>query len=1342
MSDQATSTVQRSPRDRRRQLEALLRKKAQKSRSFPLSFAQQRLWLLEQLDPGNPVYNIPLAIRLTGALNIDALNRTLNDVVARHESLRTRIAVTNDEPMQLVDAARQQELTVVNLEHVDPSQRDAEAITRATEEARKPFRLEQGPLFRALLLRFSPIDHVLVVVMHHIISDDWSMGVLFREVALLYQAHAADRPSPLKRLTIQYADYAVWQRQRLQGETLERELDYWRRRLEGVTPLELPTDRSRLLLDQQVGATVESFLPHTLTQQLKDVGRREGATLYMTLLTAFQVLLYRYSGQEDIAVGSPIAGRLRSETEGLVGFFVNTLVMRANLAGDPSFRDLLQQVRQSSLEAFGHQEVPFERLVETLNPQRDISRHPLFQVMFTLQNAPWPDVTLPGVSLSVIPLDTGTSKFDLSFTAREERGGLSLLVEYNANLFRRDTIQRMLKHFENLLAAIVANPNQHVSELELMDEAERQTLLVDQSATRRDYPDDALLHHLVEAQARRTSDAVAVVFEDQQITYRQLDERANRLAQRLLALGVGPDTMVGIFCERSLEMVVGIFGVLKAGGAYVPLDPAYPIDRLEFMLADGPIPLLLTQRQLAESLSRYTGQVLVLGDEEDAECGIADLESSVTADHAAYVLYTSGSTGRPKGVVITHRAICNHMFWMADDLPLGPHDAVLQKTSASFDASVWEFFAPLMAGARLVMAQPYGHLDPGYLVRAIQQHQITILQLVPTLLQVLVAEPSFAQCTSLRRILVGGEALPAELVRRTTDLLGAEVCNLYGPTEATIDATFFKWDGRTDGTLAPIGRPIANVEAYVLSAQRTLMPMGLPGELYLGGAGLARGYLNRPELTAERFVPHPFRREPESRLYRTGDLVRWLPDGNLEFLGRLDHQVKIRGNRIELGEIQAALADHPEVVEAVVTTFDNDAGGKELAAYIVQKNVAPHADQLREFLQKSLPDYMIPTAFVPLEAIPLSASGKVDYKSLPRPTYQRASQSPYTPPRSPDEELLVEIWQDVLHVDQVGVHDNFFALGGHSLLATQVVSRIARQLNVDVPLRDMFQTPTIAELAQRVVALRSHGEQSRWDPIPMASRDGELLPSLTQEALWFLDQLERDQPTYTVYPALRMKGTLDTAVLERALNEIVRRHESLRTRFPEVDGRPVQVIDPPEPRPLALVDLSDLSDSQRDAAVQDWILKQTRQPIDLQNGPLIRVTLLRLAENEHVLVAAAHHIIYDGWSLGTMTRELAAIYSAYRMGRPSPLPELPIQYADFAIWQRQYLQGEALERLQSYWAKQLAGLPPLELPTDYPRPAIRTARGETLPCNLTPELSAGVKDFCRREGVTPFMTLL
>ncbi|MGD0900818.1 MAG: condensation domain-containing protein, partial [Thermoguttaceae bacterium] len=832
MSSSTISTAERSGDDRsgdhrqgddrRRQLAALLRKKAERSRRFPLSFAQQRLWLLDRLDPGNPVYNIPLAMRLSGPLDLDALGRTFNEVVARHESLRTKIIVVDDQPVQVVEAARPQNLAMVDLEHVKPAEREAEARARAAAEARKPFRLDEAPLLRVLLLRFSSTEHVLIVVMHHIISDGWSMGVLFREVALLYEAFRSGRPSPLEPLPVQYADYTVWQRERLQGETLDQLLDYWRRRLEGLVPLELPADRPRAIEMPSAGGVEEIRLPPALLDPLRELARQENATLYMTLLAAVQVLLYRYSGQEDFAIGSPIAGRLRKETEGLVGFFVNTLVMRATLAGDPGFRSLLRETRRTALEAFQHQELPFERLVDAVNPERDANRNPLFQVMFTLQNAPWPELTVAGLALSVMPLDTGAAMFELSFTVQEQHGGLLVSAEYDSHLFRPATIQRMLQHLEILLNAIAADPESAVSRLPLLTESERQ-VLNQWNDTAREHRSDLSVTELFEAQVERTPHAPALIDGPRQWTYRDLDERANRLARCLVARGVGPDRIVAVRLPRSAELVVGLLGVLKAGGAYLPLDPAWPAERLQFTLEDAQVSVIVTEERLRSDLPPGLRHVIRLDAdrEEIARFPAGPLARQTTTEHLAYVIYTSGSTGRPKGVMIEHRALMNYTEAAAAEYEITAADRVLQFASASFDAHVEEVYPCLTRGGTLVLRND-DMLDGKTFLRMCREWQLTFVTLPTGFWHALIAaivEEGLAVPATLRLVVIGGEAALPERVATWFDHVDGRVrlLNTYGPTETTVVATAAEL-GRADGreNRVPIGRPLANYRAYVL----------------------------------------------------------------------------------------------------------------------------------------------------------------------------------------------------------------------------------------------------------------------------------------------------------------------------------------------------------------------------------------------------------------------------------------------------------------------------------------------------------------------------------------------
>jgi amino acid adenylation domain len=900
----------------------------------PLSFAQQRLWFLDQLVPSNPFYNVDATIRLNLELDVVALERSLNEIVRRHEALRTTFALVDGEPVQVIAPELAVPLPLVDL-RAHP-EREVEAYRLATAEALRPFDLARGPLVRTCLLRLGEAEWVLLLTMHHIVSDGWSMGVSYRELTALYGAFASGGPSPLSELPIQYADFAVWQRGWLSGSVLAEQLAYWKERLAGLPRLELPTDYPRPPVLTYAGGSHAFTLPPALAERLKTLVRGEGVTLFMTLLAAFQALLARYTGQDDVVVGSPIANRNRAEVEGLIGFFVNSLVLRTSLAGNPSFRVLLGRVREVCLGAYAHQDLPFEKLVAELQPERDLSRNPLFQVTFQLFNVPGagrPDEP------SALPLEVkgATAIFDLRVDMREgAEGALLGRIEYSTDLFGAGTIERLAGHYRRLLEAVADDPDRRLGELPLLTEDERR-LFGEWNQTARFYPRDTTIHTLFEARAGASPEALALIGGQERLSYGELNRRANRLAHHLRARGVGPETLVGVCLERSPGLVVVLLAVLKAGGAYLPLDPAYPPARLAFMLEDAAVPVLVTSQTLSSVLPE-TGAALVFLDgdgEAIAREPDDDPDSSAGADRLAYVIYTSGSTGQPKGVMIEHGALSNHMLWMQESFPLSPEDRVLQRTPFSFDASVWEFWAPLLAGAQLVVAPPERLQDGPYLADNTAQHGITTLQLVPSLLRLLLEEPGVRQCRSLKRVFCGGEGLPTELAQRFSALLDALLINLYGPTEASIDATTWLCDGRSYRVIVPIGRPIANTRVHILDRSGELVPIGVPGELSIGGDGLARGYLNRPELTAERFLPDPFSPEPGARLYRTGDLARWLVDGTIEFLGRVDQQVKLRGFRVELGEVEAVLAQHPGVRETVVLAREDVPGDKRLVAYVV-----------------------------------------------------------------------------------------------------------------------------------------------------------------------------------------------------------------------------------------------------------------------------------------------------------------------------------------------------------------------------------------------------------------------
>jgi amino acid adenylation domain-containing protein len=1665
----------------------------------PLSYAQRRLWFLAQVEAARPTYNFPIAYELHGALDVGTLARAFNEVVRRHESLRTTFTVRDGEPVQIVHPSLTIELPFVELPRLeDPDALLAELRRLADGYAQRPFDLERGPLVRATLLKVSDERHHLVVVVHHIVADASSMGVLLTELSALYHAFNANRPSPLKEPTVQYADFAVWQREWLEGEVMQRQLRYWKEKLaDPPPPLRLPTDRPRPAAETSRGGSQFTELPEELTRGLKELCRQEGATLFMALLAAFDVLLYKYTGQTDLSVGTPVSGRSRSEAEGLIGLFLNTLVLRTDLSGRPTFRELLGRAREVMLEALAHQDVPFEKLVGELQPGRAAGHSPLFQVMLTLQNAPM-EVHAPSDELTMffgdLDVDIGATKFDLTLSVEELDECLLAFWGYKTDLFDGSTVARMAAHFQTLLERLVADPDRRISELDLLGEDERRRLLGETNATAAPYSADVCAHQLFEAQAAANPDATALVFGEARVSYAELNERADRLARRLRRLGVRPEETVGLYFERSLEMVVALLAVLKAGGAYVPLDPSYPEERLKFMLEDSCARLLLAARS-HDGLTPQTRARVVFVDDDEEQAEASDEGESrapaATPRNAAYVIYTSGSTGRPKGVVVEHRGVCNLAEAQARAFDIGPGARVLQFAPFSFDASVSEIFTALTTGATLVLA-PRASLLPGpALVEMLREQGVTTVTFPPT---VLAATPD-AELPDLRTLVVAGEECPAEVARRWAE--GRRFLNAYGPTETTVCATIAE---RPDTrNRLPIGLPMSNTEVYLLDEDLRPVPVGVTGELHVGGVGLARGYLNRPGLTAERFIPHAFGREPGARLYKTGDLARFRPDGLIELLGRRDQQLKVRGFRVEPGEIEAALAAHPDVRQAAVVALGalgalgEAPGERRLVAYVSPAGGAtPEPDALRRHLKGRLPEHMIPSAFVALDSLPLTPSGKVDRAALPSPDGARPRlEQAFVAPRGELEAMLCEMWRGVLRVEEVGVFDNFFDLGGDSIHAAVFINSLQKRLGAVVYVVALFDAPNVASLAaylaehypeavarvcgdepgdrpgraatRRIDAARvseireliagharpepdgaassvreknppavfvlspprsgstllrvmlaghpalfappelellsfrtlaerrealsgrygfwlegtvralmqldgadaeraaavmreceARGMTTRefyrflqeraagrrlvdktpsyaleegvlrraenyfdgalyvhllrhplgmirsfedakleqvffryrhdyarrelaeliWDvsqqnilkflaDVPPARRyalkfeelvenpraaleglcaflgvefhaemlqpyrdkgsrmtDGihplskmlgdvkfhahdridakvaerwkdapgdaaplgdvtrdlaasfgyetpdappataaarELTPmraaarggtrrfplSFAQQRLWFIDRLTLDSPFYNIPEALRLGGRLDVGALERSFDEIVRRHEALRTAFTTDGANPVQVVCEPARACVGVTDLSALPEDAREREALRLAVEEAQRPFDLTRAPLTRARLLRLGAREHVLLVTTHHIVSDGWSVGVFLRELSALYGAHLRGEPSPLEELPAQYADFAVWQREWLQGEVLEEQLRYWRRQLGGeLPVLELPTDRPRPPALSYKGADRHFELTAELTGRLKEFSRREGVTLFMSLL
>ena len=1039
---------------------------------FPLSFAQERIWFMDQLEPNRPIYNLPDTHYFKGPLDFDALQRTLTEIVRRHESLRTTFQTVDGEPMQVIAPPEPLSLHIVDLSEMPPQERQAEAQRLADDDAQQPFDLSRGPLMRVQLVRLAEEEHLLLITMHHIVSDGWSVIRMGHELGTLYQAYRSGESSPLPELPIQYADFAVWQREWMRGEMLEKQLEYWRDELGGELPeLELPMDHPRPARQSFRGAAEAIDYTGDILPRLKEIGRERNATLFMTLLAAFDLLMWRYSGQADLLVGTPIANRNRKETEGLIGFFVNTLVLRTKVNGNGTFRELLDQVREATLRAYEHQDVPFEKLVEELQPERSLSRHPLFQVMFTLQDGG--ELKLSGLELTWMDTANEIAKFDLSFFISETENGLYAWFEYDTELFERPTVARMLRHFGALLEGIVANPDMRLSELPMLTEAEQEQLR-QWNQTTTDYGRDQCLQQIFETQVSQQPDAVAVVQGKEQFTYRELNERANQLAHYLREHGVGLDVRVGVLLERSVNFIVAVLGIIKAGGTYVPLDGTYPKQRLQFMLEDAGVRLLLTERNQPEVATDAT-EVVYLDHAAEllANMSSENLENVNRAEDLAYVMYTSGSTGQPKGVAVTQRAI-NRLVRNTTYATLESSDRLGQTSNVSFDAATFEIWGALLHGATLVVLPKETVLSPLELKREIAKQKISVMFLTTALFNQM-AQSVPEAFASLRYLIFGGEASDAQAVKRVVDRGKPQhLLNGYGPTEGTTFTTTFEVNEVTPGHVLPIGRPLSNTEVWVLDRQGYLVPAGVMGELYIGGDGIARDYLGRPELTAEKFVPHPFSSEPGARLYRTGDLVRYLSDGNIEFLKRMDHQVKVRGFRVELGEIEAALNQYWAISESVVVDNDDLPGGTRLIGYIVpEEGIEPTSAELYAFLKEKIPSYMIPSIFVTLKEIPLTPNGKVNRAELPVPQLSEDGTSAnFVAPRNPLEETLAEIWRETLGVAQVGVESNFFDLGGHSLLATRVVTQIRERYGVELPLRVLFESPTIAGLAQHLDAVQ------------------------------------------------------------------------------------------------------------------------------------------------------------------------------------------------------------------------------------------------------------------------------
>ncbi|WFE40907.1 non-ribosomal peptide synthetase [Micromonospora sp. WMMD998] len=1263
---------------------------------YAASFSQHRMWFLDRLDSGHGTAYVTTPMwRVHGPLDRARLQAALDTVVARHDVLRAVFRESDGTPRVVLTPS-----VDLTIDWRDATSAD-EIARQADAEADRPFDLTTGPLLRVVAWRLTDTEHVLLAAMHHIVSDGWSVGLLARELAAAYAGE------PLPDLPVRYVDFAQSQRRELDGDRLAADLDHWRRQLAGLPALTLPTDRPRPEHPSHAAATTEFVLGPDLVAGLHRLGREHGVTLYMTLLAAFQVLLSRWSGQRDFGIGSPVAGRNSPEVENLIGLFVNTVVLRARLAGDPTFAELLARVRDDALDALDHQEVPYERVVQELRPDRP-DTDSLIDAWFAMQNVPGDGPSAGPLRFTDFEVDRPKALFAVSLFAQPRGDELAMTVVYRSDLFDAATIDRLARRCRELLAAVVADPGIRVGAVELpADETAALRRFGAAEVTGRVVdPVDALTDRV-----RRDGAAAAALTGDATVSYAELNARANRVAWWLRERGVGPERPVGIRLPRGVDMLAAVLGVLKAGGAYVPLDPAWPAERVDVVRADAGLDILLDGP-------------LPDGGRDD------DLQVAVDPAQLAYVIYTSGSTGRPKGVGVSRGAMAAHVSRMRRRFGLGPDDRVLQFAALAFDASIDQIFPALSSGAALVLPE-HGLVAPATLLPLLDRHGVTLVNLPPAYFGQLVAELTERGGTgprALRTVVLGGDVVrPADVDRFGTCCPDVAVLNAYGPTETTVTTTVAEVPRGLTGAV-PIGRALADRDLYVLDAALRDVPVGAVGELFVGGTQLARGYLGRPGLTGERFVPDPFGRTPGGRLYRTGDLVRWRPDGQVEFHGRADGQVKVRGFRVEIGEVEARLREHPGVRDAVVV-----AGQDRLVAYLAGAGVT--GAQVRERLAQRLPEFMVPAVVVVLDELPRTVGGKVDRDRLPDPEGHRPEVTDgFAEPRTPTEETIADVWRQVLRVDRIGVHDNFFDLGGHSLLATLAVARLVKALDRPVDVRSFFAHPTIAEFAAALPPAAADPASAPASAITRLRRSGDFPLSFAQERMWFLNRLEPDAPDYMAALAWRVDGPLDRSRLDRALRQLVDRHESLRTTFPVVGTSPTQRVAAAGEVTADWHDVTATVDPYATAVARAGA--ELHRPFDLAAGPLFRALVWRLGPEDHLLVLAMHHIVSDGWSMGVLVRELGAAYAG------EALPELPVQYADYAGWQRRELTGDRLDAELGHWRERLAGLPALELPTDRPRPAHPSWAGATHEFTLDPELVAGLERLGRRHGATLYMTLL
>jgi amino acid adenylation domain-containing protein len=1304
---------------------------------YPLSPMQQGMLFHTLYAPETEVYIEQLCCKLIGDLNIEAFKNAWQQVVQRHDVLRSAFVWEGlDEPLQVVHKQVEVPFTILDWQNKSDDEKKKALDLFLKNERKEGLDLTSTPLMRNALMKLSENEHYFIWSHHHLLFDGWGLPIILQEIFQHYDAYVQGESLQLQPVR-PFRSYIAW----LQAQDMDKAEEFWRKKLSGFTA---PTP---FVVDSKVTKKGLAYvkhrvaLPEELSEKLNSFVPDNQITLNTVIQGAWALLLNQYSGEDDIVFGSSVSGRpaYLPGVESMVGLFINTLPIRVSIDYSKTYSNWLKELQMQNVELRQYEYTPLVNIQGWSDVPRSL---PLFQSLLVFENYPVGETLSESKSTLQITDVRSFERTNYPITLVASPGKkLMIEIAYEPEKFDSQVIRRMLKHIEIILDTITSNPDKNLSTLNLISDEEKTLTLKEWNGKATPYPENSTILDLFEKQVLENPEAIAVDYEDRTLTYKALNEQANQLSHVLQKKGVKPETIVGISLDRSIETVVSAIAVLKAGGAYVPIDPEYPEERIDYMIEDSGIQLLVTQKELSNIFKKYDLQLIVINadnlklENENKE----NPQSGVLPHNLAYIIYTSGSTGRPKGVLLQHQGAVNFFINTNKFFLSEKGKSVLQLASFSFDAATAEIFIALLSGATVQMVKKETLLSTHDMVKFLNEKKVTTATIPPSLLTLLPED----EINSFETIVSVGDACTWDLASRWNKK--CRFINGYGPTECTVGAIMgLIKEGEYLSVTLPIGAPIDNAKIYLLNQYLHPVPIGVPGEIYIGGPGVARGYHKRPALTAEKFIPDPFSEIEGARLYKTGDLARFLPDGNIEFIGRTDFQVKIRGFRIELGEIEAEIIAQDNVKDVVVLARGEAASEKSVAAYMVAQNGKEiDIQKLRTTLKGQLPEYMVPAAFVVMEAFPLTPNGKVNRKALPEHDKVGLISDDYVPPRTPEEEILAGIWAHILNLEKVGINSSFFDLGGHSLMATQVISRIRDAFEVDIPLRSLFETSTIAELAQQIDKIRKGEAGIAAPPLEKISRDEAPPLSFAQQRLWFLDQLEPGSASYNIPSAVRLSGKLNTAALEKSINEIIKRHESLRTTFASEDGKPVQVISDPTEFKIQIIDLTNLPETERDHETMGLLEEEAHSPFNLAEGPLFHAGLLKLADEEHIIAFNMHHIISDGWSVGVLINEVTALYIAFSKDLPSPLPDLPIQYADFAHWQRKWLDGEVLEKQINYWKKQLAGSPPLlELPTDHPRPAVQTFNGSTETIRLSKELSGALLELSRKEGVTPFMTLL